>query len=282
MTNKTVFNFKSMKFSGLSGMSGPVCSMFGAMLLAASLISSPVTAGSHYNTGQSAEISDTSSVNEINDPLEDLNRVIFFINDGLDTMFLRPISVAYVTFIPTPLRKGIDNFMSNVATPVTLSNDLLQGEWERAGITTKRFIINSTVGLGGLMDYAATQGLPKHTEDFGQTLAVYGVGTGPYLVVPVLGPATPRHLVGRAVDLLADPWTYILYNQSRLVRIAPTAIVAASIRGSNDKALASIKDTSADYYTSIKNLYSQSRRNAINNGEVNDDDLVDIPEFDSQ
>ncbi len=256
--------------------------MFGAMLLAASLISSPVTAGSHYNTGQSAEISDTSSVNEINDPLEDLNRVIFFINDGLDTMFLRPISVAYVTFIPTPLRKGIDNFMSNVATPVTLSNDLLQGEWERAGITTKRFIINSTVGLGGLMDYAATQGLPKHTEDFGQTLAVYGVGTGPYLVVPVLGPATPRHLVGRAVDLLADPWTYILYNQSRLVRIAPTAIVAASIRGSNDKALASIKDTSADYYTSIKNLYSQSRRNAINNGEVNDDDLVDIPEFDSQ
>jgi len=282
MTKDTVFNFRRVNFPGLPGMSGAVYSVFGIMLLAASLISSPVTAGSHSYSGQSTEISDAAGVDEISDPLEDLNRVIFFINDGLDTMFLRPISVAYVTFIPTPLRKGIDNFMSNVATPVTLSNDLLQGEWERAGITTKRFIINSTVGLGGLVDYAATQGLPKHTEDFGQTLAVYGVGSGPYLYVPVLGPATPRHLVGRVVDLLADPWTYILYNQSRLIRVAPTAVVAASSRGSNDKALASIKETSVDHYSSIKNLYSQSRRNAINNGEVNDDDLVDIPEFDSQ
>jgi len=275
-------NSKSKGYLGNSkskGFSSSLCKNFAALFFAACLMASPASAA---NESETTEVSDTFGMSEINDPFEGINRVLFFIHDGLDTMFLRPVSVAYTTFIPRPIRKGVDNFMSNVATPVTLSNDLLQGEWERASITTKRFVINSTVGLGGLVDYAAKQGLPKHTEDFGQTLAVHGVGSGPYIFVPVLGPSTPRHLVGRVVDLFADPWTYILYNQQRLVRLTPTAIVAAQARGEGDGALNSIKETSGDYYSSLKNLYSQSRRNAINNGEVSNDDLVDIPGFDYQ
>jgi len=282
MNREIIFNFGSLKSLAFLRVHNSVFIVFGTLLLAAILITSPASAASHSSQVTSAETSRSSETGEINDPFEGLNRVLFFINDGLDTMFLRPIAVAYTTFIPAPVRRGVDNFMANVATPVTLTNDILQGEWERAGITTKRFVINSTVGLGGLVDYAATQGLPKHTEDFGQTLAVYGVESGPYIFVPILGPSTPRHLVGRAVDLLSDPWTYILFHRSTLVQLAPKAVVGASYRGRNDVALNSIKETSADYYTSIKNLYSQGRRDAINNGEVDNNDLVDIPEFESR
>jgi phospholipid-binding lipoprotein MlaA len=282
MNKEIIFNFEGWKNFAFSRVNGSVCTIFGALFFAAFLLASPASAASHSSQAAGAEVSNSSDAGEIEDPFEGLNRALFFINDGLDTMFLRPVAVAYTTFIPAPVRKGVDNFMSNVATPVTLSNDILQGEWERAGITTKRFVINSTIGLGGLVDVAADQGLPKHTEDFGQTLAVYGVGSGPYIFVPILGPSTPRHLVGRAVDLLSDPWTYILYHSSILVQLAPKAVVGASFRGRNDVSLNSIKETSADYYSSIKNLYSQSRRNAINNGEVDDNDLVDIPEFESR
>ena len=254
--------------------------LLSALAVVAILVSTPASFAGETNPAGAADTSATAT--GIADPLEGLNRVLFFINDGLDTMFLRPVAVAYTTFIPKPIRKGVSNFMSNVATPVTLGNDLLQGEWERAGITSKRFVINSTVGLGGLVDYAAKQGLPRHTEDFGQTLAVSGIGSGPYIFVPIIGPSTPRHLVGRVVDIFADPWTYILYNEDILVQFAPTAIVAAQTRGEGDAALTSVRETSGDYYTSIKNLYTQSRRDAINNGKVNDSDLVDIPGFDSQ
>ncbi len=278
---KTTIDFKfwNLKNSRLTRTAGSVCTIFSIFFLAANLVVLPASAAS--DTAQSG-YSQNASTGDISDPFEGLNRVMFFIGDGLDTMFLRPISVAYTTFIPKPIRTGVDNFMSNVATPVTLSNDLFQGEWERAGITAKRFVINSTVGIGGLLDVAAKQGLPGHTEDFGQTLAVHGVDSGPYLFIPILGPATPRHLVGRFVDLFTDPWTYILYNRSTLVRLTPTVVVSISARGDADAALTSIKETSPDYYSSIKNLYSQSRRNAINNGQVDNNDLVDIPEFDSR
>ena len=256
--------------------------IFSSLIVVAGLLASSPSLAGETNTGQTSGISEASDVNTLADPLESLNRVLFFIGDGLDTMFLRPVAVAYTTFIPSPIRTGVSNFMSNVATPVTLGNDLLQGEWQRAGITTKRFIINSTIGLGGVVDYAAGQDLPRHTEDFGQTLAVHGVGSGPYIFVPILGPSTPRHLVGRVVDLFADPWTYILYNEDIPVRLVPKAIVASQARGEGDSALKSIRETSGDYYSSIKNLYSQSRRNAINNGEINDSELVEIPGFDSR
>ncbi len=279
MKRKIDFKSRNLIKSDFLRINGPVCSIFSIMFLAASLIASSASAASDTAP---AEISEPAGTDDINDPFEGLNRVLFFIGDGIDTMFLRPISVAYTTFIPKPLRTGVDNFMSNVATPVTLSNDLLQGEWERAGITAKRFVVNSTVGLGGLVDYASKQGLPKHTEDFGQTLAVYGVDSGPYIFVPILGPSTPRHLVGRVADLFTDPWTYILFREPLRVRLAPTAIVSISARGDADAALTSVKKTSADYYTSIKNLYSQRRRDAINNGQVDEDDLIDIFQYDQR
>lgn len=247
-----------------------------ALFMSICLIASPVMA----DTGDTDV--ETVDTGDINDPLESLNRGLFFVHDGLDTMIFRPVAVVYTTFVPKLLRTGVSNFMSNVATPITLTNDLLQGEWERAGTTTKRFLINSTFGLGGVLDYAQVQGLDKHTEDFGQTLAVHGAGSGPYLFIPILGPSTPRHLIGRFVDLFVDPWTYILYNEKRLVQAAPFGIVALAARGNGDQALQSVKETSVDYYASIRSLYYQSRRDAISNGNTSAEDLVDIPGFDSE
>lgn len=287
MNTETDFKIGQIKNSHTPRFGRRFLPFFGCLALTASLfiaLAGAPAALAANETGQAeaTDVSETIAGEDISDPFEGINRVLFFIHDGLDTMILRPVSVAYATFVPGLIRSSVANFMSNVATPVTLGNDILQGEWQRAGITTKRFLINSTIGLGGLVDYAATQDLPKHTEDFGQTLAVHGVGSGPYIFIPILGPSTPRHLVGRVVDLFADPWTYILYNEDRLVQLAPTAIVALHKRGESDNALNSVKETSGDYYSSIKNLYSQSRRDAINNGQVDDEELVDIPGFDIQ
>ena len=263
-------------FFHTQGVGAHLRAVLAALFLSLCLTTAPVLADT-----ADADV-ETVDTGDISDPLESLNRVLFFVHDGLDTLIIRPVVLTYRTIVPKPIRSGVRNFISNVATPVTLTNDLLQGEWERAGTTTKRFLINSTMGLGGLVDYAQTQGLEKHKEDFGQTLAVHGVGSGPYIFVPLLGPGTPRHLVGRVVDLFLDPWTYILYNETQLIQTAPFATLALTSRANGERALQSVKETSVDYYASIRSLYYQSRRDAISNGNINDEDLVDIPGFDSE
>ena len=215
----------------------------------------------------------------LDDPIEPVNRVIFKVNDTVDVIVLRPVALVYRTVIPPPLRKGLANFLANVSTPITLTNDILQGDMKRAETTVVRFFLNSVAGFGGLDDIAGRAGWERHTEDFGQTLAVYGVPSGPYIVAPILGPSTPRHLVGRAVDVLANPWTWILWDASILESASPTLATLVSDREVAIETLDTVRESSPDYYATIKNLYEQSRQSEISNGEVVEDELPEIPDL---
>ena len=157
-----------------------------------------------------ADAAAVAAYEEANDPIEPLNRYFFELNNFLDIILLRPAAEIYDGVLPTLAKDGVRNFLDNLRSPVILANDLLQGEWVRAGDTTARFGINTTAGVLGLGDPATGWGYERHGEDFGQTLAVYGVGEGPYFYAPLLGPAPPRDLAGFGVDRFFDPLTYIL------------------------------------------------------------------------
>ena len=127
-----------------------------------------------------------------NDPLEPFNRAVFQVNLFLDRVILKPVAIMYRNVTPEFVREGVDNFLANLRTPVVLANDLLQGQFDRGELTLGRFMLNTIIGVGGLVDVGGMVGMPeRHSEDFGQTLAVYGVGSGPYLMLPLLGPSNP-------------------------------------------------------------------------------------------
>lgn len=199
----------------------------------------------------------------INDPLEPLNRTIFGFNQALDAMFLRPWADFYRILLPPPLREGIHNFLTNLRTPIVLANDLMQAEFERAGITTGRFLINTTIGIGGIADWASDFGLPYHNEDFGQTLAVWGAPEGPFLMLPLLGPSNPRDAVGLAVDnLVLDPiaW-WVRANPSERAPYAylRTAGEVLDARAGTVDELDDLQKSSLDFYAAIRSLYRQFR-----------------------
>ncbi len=146
---------------------------------------------------------------ETNDPFEPANRALFEVHEVADRFVLQPVAEAYRDVIPQPLRAGIRNVLGNLRAPVILANDLMQGNISRARITLGRFMVNSTLGVGGILDVAREWGVPGHTEDFGQTLAVWGAGEGFYVFVPLLGPSSPRDLAGQAVDLAINPLTWL-------------------------------------------------------------------------
>ena len=143
------------------------------------------------------------------DRFERLNRSVYKLNDALDRGIARPVAVGYVKVVPRPVRTGVTNFLANLSSPVTMVNELLQGKLKGFGKDTARLVINSTLGIGGLFDPATKMGLEAGDEDFGQTLGKWGVGPGPYLVLPLLGPSTVRDTLGRATDQFAEPRSYI-------------------------------------------------------------------------
>ncbi len=138
------------------------------------------------------------------DPLEPFNRAMYAFNDVVDRALIKPLAIGYRHIIPNPVRRSVGNFFSNLRAPTIFVNDLLQGKPERARQTFGRFLLNSTVGIFGLIDVATPLGLPYHTEDYGQTLAVWGVPSGPYLVLPLLGPSTVRGIIGKVPEFYID------------------------------------------------------------------------------
>lgn len=205
-----------------------------------------------------------------NDPLEPFNRSMFSVNNAIDTVALRPAAQVYRAVVPPPVRVGIRNALGNLRGPTILMNDVLQGEFTRAGRTAGRFLINSTLGLGGLVDVAEWQfGLPAHSEDFGQTLAVWGLGEGPYLFLPLLGPSNPRDLVGVGVDAVASPWFW--FGQGEVVtalRWARFGLTVLDAREGVLDVLDEVMRTSLDPYTTIRSGYRQRRVSEIaNRGE---------------
>ena len=215
---------------------------------------------------------------DINDPLEPMNRVIFAVNEVFNYFILEPVAKSYNFIFPQFLRDGISNFLTNLNNPVILINDLLQGEFERGLDTSARLVINSTIGAAGLFDVADSLGFKKHNEDFGQTMAVWGVGEGFYLVLPLLGPSNPRDALGKfVVDSYFDPLGYYLDNTGR----DDSALSITVVRGVVTYAdivedLDNLRETSIDFYGALRSLYRQRRMAEISNS----DDGV-VPTIDS-
>ncbi len=211
------------------------------------------------------------------DPWEGFNRKVFGLNNSIDRAFVAPVARAYRATTPKAGRRGLRRFLANFSAPSTFINDVLQGEFGRAGKTLSRFAINSTIGAGGFADPAAQMGIDGHKEDFGQTLAVWGVQSGPYLMLPFFGPSSPRDAFGALVGLGFQPLIY--------VRTTPASYARYSLAGANLLAarenvldpLAEIENNSLDYYSSFRSFYSQARAREIRNGV---DDFDALPEFD--
>jgi phospholipid-binding lipoprotein MlaA len=206
---------------------------------------------------------------EANDPLEPMNRYFFELNNAADELLFKPLAGWYYVALPNFAQDGVRNVIRNVHSPVVLANDLFQGETDRAGVTVERFLVNSTMGLGGLFDIASRMGLEYHDEDFGQTLAVHGVGEGPYLMLPLLGPSNPRDAVGIAVDMLFDPLTYVgIFGGVDNIGLGAALAEGVDTRARNLKTLDTIRKGSLDYYATIRSLYRQHRNDEISNGRA--------------
>lgn len=214
---------------------------------------------------------------EVHDPLEPVNRIVFGLNEVVDFVVLRPVSLVYRTVVPPPLRTGVSNALHNWASPVIFANDLLQGEPDRAKTTLVRFLVNSTAGFGGMVDAAATAGLPRHSEDFGQTLAVWGVGSGPYLVLPLLGPSNARDAVGLAADAATHPATWLMWDLPIWERATPVMAYTVSGHEALMDEADTLRRTSPDFYASVRDIYAQKRATEIANGSAEFDDLPPIP-----
>jgi phospholipid-binding lipoprotein MlaA len=210
---------------------------------------------------------------EANDPLEPANRYFFEVNDGLDELLFKPIAAWYNLLLPAPVERGVHNVLTNLNSPVIFANDLMQGSLPRAGITFKRFAINSTLGIGGLFDVAARLGLRRHEEDFGQTLAVWGASEGPYLTMPFLGSSTARDL-GWLVDSAMDPWSWILPGHLQYLIYTRTGTQAVDLRARNLDSVEQIRKGALDYYATTRSVYRQRRNYQIENLDEGKESLL--------
>ncbi len=200
-----------------------------------------------------------------NDRLEPLNRAVYEINDGIDVVILRPLALAYRAVVPNPARQGVRNVLDNLASPVVLANEMMQGKPKRAGDTFMRLVINSTLGVGGIFDVATGLGYPQHSADFGMTLAVWGLREdGAYLMLPLFGPSNPRDAVGRGVDIALDPFTWIGQGDTvRTLGYARTGANAIDTRSRFIEDLDKVKAQALDPYATLRSLSRQNRKAKI-------------------
>jgi phospholipid-binding lipoprotein MlaA len=209
-----------------------------------------------------------AAYDEANDPLEPLNRYFFDVNYALDQLFFRPIAGMYRTGVPEPLRDAIHNFLRNLRSPLILIHDLAQGEPGRAGITLQRFALNSTLGVGGFIDFADdVMGVPFHDEDAGQTLAIWGAGDSFYLMLPFYGPSNPRDAGGIVIDSFIDPVSILfrIYGPAYGPQ-ARSVLTALDARSRAIDALDEVERTSIDFYATLRSLYRQRREDEIRQG----------------
>lgn len=218
---------------------------------------------------------------ETNDPWEPTNRVFYRINSGFDAVILKPAAEGWRFIMPAPVRRGIHNILANLTTPVVLSNDMMQGKPRRAGDTVMRFFINSTVGIGGVFDLATDWGYPSHGTDFGVTMALWGVPSGPFLFLPVLGPTSPRDASGFGVDIAMDPFTWVGQGAA-VTALGWTRYVVSAVDG-RERVLDEvdrIKKTALDPYATFRSLYRQHRAGEIEN--TRNDNRATVPAWFAQ
>lgn len=199
------------------------------------------------------------------DPWVGYNRFMFSINETVDAYTLKPLAQGYQAVTPQPVEDGISNVFRNIGDVRNLANNLLQGKLHDAGVDTSRLIVNTTFGILGLFDVATRMGLQRNDEDFGQTLGAWGLGSGPYVVLPLLGPSTVRDAFGRVPDSMLAATAHIDHVPTRNVVIGVDAI---NLRASLFKAERMV---SGDKYTFIRNAYLQNREFKVRDGQVEDD-----------
>jgi phospholipid-binding lipoprotein MlaA len=195
------------------------------------------------------------------DPWEETNRATHDFNQGLDRLVLRPVTRAYAENIPNRAKLSVLNFFENLNEPATLVNDLLQQEWDDAAITFARFLLNTTVGVAGLFDPAdAIFDINGHDSDFGQTMALAGVPSGPYLVLPLMGPNNLRDSTGLIVDLFLRPTFWLLGPSDYIVYTAFQGTGhGIALREHHARSVNALEDSSIDFYSSLRNAYGQAR-----------------------
>lgn len=218
---------------------------------------------------------------EVYDPLEPLNRTVFAVNDTLDQTVAKPVAKGYRAAVPSGIRIGLRNFLTHIKSPVILANEVLQGDVKGARRVLFRTVVNTFAGFGGLVDVASWEGIDHESEDFGQTLAVWGVDHGPYLVLPLLGPSSARDATGLAVDTLADPLRLYLYNTDQeewyYARVAASSV---DKREALIEALDDLRRNSFDYYAAMRSAYYQRRAALVNDEDTSMMSGPVIPDYD--
>ena len=218
------------------------------------------------------DVSDVEAMTEyqeINDPGEPTMRAIFAFNQALDKALVKPVAGTYRDITSEKFRAKAHNFLNNLRSPVIFFNDVLQGEFERAITTLLRFLVNTTAGLLGFNDVAADLGFEFHDEDFGQTLAIWNMPEGPYLMLPILGPSNPRDAVGRVVDFFIDPLNiWATNNNQDWIIPTHTALKVIDFRALHYDTFEDLEKSSLDFYAAIRSLYRQRRTDKINNGKA--------------
>ncbi len=224
---------------------------------------------------------------KIKDCSEGFNRASFALNQGLDKIIFKPVANVYKSF-PSPIKNGVSNSLDNLSNILTIPNNILQGEFAKAGVNTGRFLINTTVGVLGLMDVAQHLGLSEYEkEDYGQTLAVHGVGPGCYLVLPVIGPSTSRDAISSLANFTGgDGWYNVTVSNdtqyfSDIDYYASKVTAGVDFRAKNFEGIQNLEENSLDFYASVKSLYLQDRQQKILNvkkiiNTQNDGDWEDI------
>ena len=219
------------------------------------------------NNVEDLGLDDLGEVEDLDDPIEPLNRFFVGITDAVDTIVLRPLAVLYGFVMPEQGKRSVRNAFRNLNEPRVFANKLLQAEFEGAGIAVGRLLVNTTVGVAGLFEVADEWGMPRQTADFGQTLYTYGIGPGPHVFVPILGPHSTRHAVGRVGDIVMDPMFWLVPSSITLPLAAGNAVTT---RETLIEPLDALREGSVDYYTALRAAYYQNRLKTLR-GEQGDE-----------
>ena len=220
---------------------------------------------------------------EISDPFEEVNRAVFSFNNVVDSILLEPVATGYQKVIPQTARKGVRNFLVNLRSPIDVGNQILQGDLIGAADGTTRFFVNTLLGLGGLIDIAAKEGLEHEPEDFGQTLAVWGVGDGPYTVLPLIGPNNLRDQVGLLADSYVDPIRLYLHNTNREeIYYSKLSVKTIDTREELLTILSDLKNNSIDYYAAVRSVIYQRRNALISDMSEEDRYSAEMPDFEDE
>ncbi len=211
------------------------------------------------------------------DPWEGFNRKSYAFSQWLDRVAIRPGAMFYKRVVPSPIRTGLHNAFQNLGEPLVAVNDAIQFRPTDFARTSGRFVVNSTVGLAGLVDVMAHEGVPHHDNGFGLTLGRLGVKPGPYIYVPVLGPTTLRDGLGQGVDVALNPFTWINYPHRTGVGISTAIVGGLDLRANVDDDLQRLKAMSTDDYATLRSFYLQNRQSQVKGGVV---DVNALPEFD--